>query len=84
MKPTGWEPGGVHIHAALKDLTRGERKHVANGYIGDCLPSTLQSLRRKAMFYLHIDSPNGRAGTMRLTPLAFASAGFHYPVERSL
>ena len=66
---TGWEPGGEHVVAALRGLTSTERRHVLAGYIGDCRPSTLNSLRRQAMFYLKIDSPNGRCGIMVLTPL---------------
>lgn len=68
-EPTGWEPGGKHVRAALSGLTRGERKHVAAGYVGDCTAATLRNLRNKAMFYLKIDSPNGRCGLMVLTPL---------------
>ncbi len=43
--------------------------HVERGYIGDVTPAMLRSLRAKAMFYLKIESPNGRCGFMRLTPL---------------
>jgi hypothetical protein len=66
---TGWEPGGVHVVAALRGLTKAERRHVAAGYVGDVTTATLRSLRDKAMFYLEITSPNGRAGFMKLTPL---------------
>ena len=68
-QPTGWEPGGVHVVAALKSLTRRERYHVERGGISDATPAMLRSLQNKAMFYLKIDSPNGRCGFMRLTPL---------------
>jgi len=65
----GWKPGGKHVIAALRGLTRAERRHVEAGYVGDVRPATLRSLCNKAMFFLHIDSPNGRCGFMKLTPL---------------
>jgi len=68
-KATGWEPGGLHVQDALRSLTKAERRYVEAGYIGDVTPGVLRSLREKAMFYLQIDSPNGRCGSMRLTPL---------------
>ena len=67
---TGWEPSGVHVRSALRGLTRRERQFVTDGCIhGDFQMRTVQSLKRKGMFYLHIDSPNGRCGLMKLTPL---------------
>lgn len=66
---TGWEAGGVHVVAALRGLTKAERRHVAAGYVGGATNATVRSLRNKAMFYLKITSPNGRAGFMELTPL---------------
>lgn len=66
---TGWEPGGIHVQSALRGLTRAERGHVAAGYIGSAMPSMIRRLQYKGMFYLHIDSPNGMCGTMKLTPL---------------
>jgi hypothetical protein len=67
--PTGWEPGGKRVVAALRGLTRAERKTVAAGYVCDQRPTTNRNLEHKGMFYLHIDSPNGRCGFMKLTPL---------------
>ena len=66
---TGWEAGGAHVVAALRGLTKAERRHVAAGYVGEATNATVRSLRNKAMFYLKITSPNGRAGFMELTPL---------------
>lgn len=39
---------------------------------GDFSIATFRALRRKGLFYIHIDSPNGRCGTARLTPLGEA------------
>jgi hypothetical protein len=66
--------GGVrepaYVRAAIRGLTEAQRKYVRAGYIGgDCSNAMIRTLQRKALFYLHIDSPNGRCGTMRLTPL---------------
>ena len=64
-----WKPGGRKVVEALRNLTRAERRHVEAGYVGDCQPATVRGLQRKAMFFLFIDSPNGRCGFMKLTPL---------------
>ena len=69
-EPTGWEPGGRHVIAALRGLTRAERQYVSDGCIhGDTRPATIRSLQHKGMFYLKITSPNGQCGFMELTPL---------------
>lgn len=67
--PDPWGPGGERVKAAVRGLTRAEKRVVAAGYISDCRMATVRSLQRKGMFYLHIDSPNGMCGIMRLTPL---------------
>lgn len=65
-----WGPFSANVKAAARQLTAAERRYVLDGCIhGDCRPRTIQSLKSKAMFFLYIDSPNGRWGTMRLTPL---------------
>jgi hypothetical protein len=69
MTAADWKPGGRAVVEALRGLTRAERRHVEAGYVGDCQPATVRSLQHKAMFFLHIDSPNGRCGFMKLTPL---------------
>lgn len=66
---TGWEPGGEHVKAAVRRLTRAERRAVAAGYIGSERMDTVRNLKRKGMFYHHITSPNGRCGPMKLTVL---------------
>jgi hypothetical protein len=54
-------------------LTKAQRYHVERGCIsGDCTMSTVNALKFKGLMYLHIDSPNGRCGFMRLTPLGEA------------
>lgn len=69
-RASDWGPGGKHVVTAAKGLTKAERVHVLNGCIsGDFRMSTVRSLESKAMFYLKIDSPNGRCGFMTLTPL---------------
>jgi hypothetical protein len=79
---TGWEAGGRHVRAALRGLSKAERRHVKAGYIGgDIRGSTLHSLRLKGMFYHHIDSPNGQCGIMRLTPLGVNVSALLNPVE---
>jgi len=67
---SGWEPGGEHVKAAARDLTAAERRFVIDGCIhGSFSMATVRNLDRKGLFYLHIDSPNGRSGFMELTPL---------------
>ena len=59
-----------YVQEALKSLTPARRKYVLAGCIhGDPHITTIRELQRKALFYLHPTSPNGRAGEMRLTPL---------------
>ena len=59
-----------YVKEALRGLTRTQRKYVIDGCIhGDVQGGTIHELKRKALFYLHIDSPNGRVGVMELTPL---------------
>lgn len=60
--------GGVR--AAAASLTKAQRYHVLNGCIsGDFSMSTVSALRRKGLFELVIDSPNGRYGLMKPTAL---------------
>lgn len=60
----------IQISNAARNLTRAERKFVERGCIfGDFSMQTISNLQGKGLMYLHIDSPNGRAGFMRLTPL---------------
>lgn len=56
--------------AIARGLTKPQRKFVADGSIhGDCAMVTVRALQAKGLFCLVIDSPNGRCGFMRLTPL---------------
>jgi len=60
----------AYVTEALQGLTRAQKRYVIDGCIhGDPALRTIRELQRKALFYLHIDSPNGRAGFLRLTPL---------------
>lgn len=60
----------AYVQEALRGLTKAERRHVLNGYVGDPFTmTTVRSLRRKALFFIMIDSPNGRCGFLKLTPL---------------
>ena len=68
--PGPWEAGGSEVVKVLKGLTKRERYHVERGYIGgDITPHMVRRLQHKALFYLHIDSPNGRCGMLKPTPL---------------
>ncbi len=59
-----------YVTEAMRGLTPKQRQFVIDGTIhGDFTMTTVRALRSRALFYLHIDSPNGRCGTMRLTPL---------------
>lgn len=54
----------------VRGLSKAQRQYVAAGCIhGDCTMQTVRALVRKGLFRLVIDSPNGNAGFMRLTPL---------------
>ena len=50
-------------------LTMAQKSAILDGYIGDQVMVTVNALKRKGLFHLVIDSPNGRCGFMRLTPL---------------
>lgn len=64
------EVAGRRAAAALKQLTRAQKRFVADGYIhGEFRMQTIRELLRKGLFYLVIDSPNGQCGHMELTPL---------------
>lgn len=64
------EPLPAYVADALKGLTRAQKRFVLAGCIhGDFQMQTVRELKRKALFYLHPTSPNGRYGEMRLTPL---------------
>lgn len=60
----------AYVRDALSGLTRTQKRYVMDGSIhGDPTMATIRALKAKALFYLKIDSPNGRAGFMVLTPL---------------
>lgn len=49
-------------------LTPNQRYHVERGCIsGDFTMATVESLRRKGLMELVVDSPNGKCGFMELT-----------------
>lgn len=59
-----------YVRTAMKSLTPKQKQIVLDGRIhGDVTMATVHALRRRALFNLHIASPNGRCGTLRLTPL---------------
>ena len=59
-----------YVAEALAGLTRAQKRYVIDGCVhGDCTMQTIRALQRKALFYLKITSPNGRAGHLVLTPL---------------
>ena len=58
------------VERVVQTLTPRQRQMVLSGCIhGDFTMATVNALRRKGLFHLVIDSPNGRCGFMRLTPL---------------
>lgn len=60
----------VYVQEALRGLTRVQKSYVIDGAIhGDPAPVTIRALLNRALFYIKIDSPNGRCGPMVLTPL---------------
>jgi DNA-binding MarR family transcriptional regulator len=61
------------VRAVVRGLTKPQRTLVKDGCIhGDFTMTTVRALQRKGLFSLVIDSPNGRCGFMRLTPLGQA------------
>jgi hypothetical protein len=59
-----------YVKDALRGLTAVQRQFVIDGCIhGDVTITTVRALQDRALFYLHPDSPNGRCGSLRLTPL---------------
>lgn len=65
-----------------RGLTTTQRKFLASGVIhGDFTMATVRTLKRKGLFELVIDSPNGRCGFMRLTPLGEAVRDILSPIE---
>lgn len=65
----------AYVQEALKGLTRAQKKCVLAGAIGESTMATVRTLRSRALFYFHPDSPNGRCGLMRLTPLGVTVQG---------
>jgi uncharacterized protein YjhX (UPF0386 family) len=62
-----------YIREVIGGLTKVQRMYVVDGCIhGDCQMVTVRALKRKGLFHLVIDSPNGEAGFMRLTSLGEA------------
>lgn len=74
------KPLPAYVTEALRGLTPTQKKYViAGAFHGDCTMATISVLRRKALFYHHIDSPNGRCGPMKLTPLGVTVQGILKP-----
>ena len=74
--PADHAPPPAYVVEALRGLTTTQKKYVIAGtFHGDCTMATIRALRNKALFYHHIDSPNGRAGPMKLTPLGVTVQG---------
>jgi hypothetical protein len=54
----------------MRGLTPNQKRYVIDGcFHGDITDQTARSLLGRDLFYIKIDSPNGRAGFARLTPL---------------
>ena len=52
----------------IRDLSPTQRRFVRDKNIhGDFTMATVRALKRKGLFHLVIDSPNGQCGFMRLT-----------------
>ena len=65
-----------YVRDALTGLTRTQKRFVLAGCIhGDITMRTVRELQRKALFYHHPTSPNGRCGELRLTPLGSTVRG---------
>ena len=63
-------------------LTPAQRRHIENGCIsGDFAMATVNVLARKGLFYLRIDSPNGKCGFMELTPLGLEVRALLAPTQ---
>ena len=59
-----------YVRDALSGLTPAQKRVIiAGGFSGDFTMATVRALKRKAIFFHKIDSPNGRCGPMVLTPL---------------
>lgn len=58
-----------YVQEALRGLTPVQKATIIRGYIGDETMATVSALKSRAIFYLKINSPNGRCGFMELTPL---------------
>jgi hypothetical protein len=73
-RPKAWgAPSPDAPSGILKTLTKTQRKYVSDGALhGDVTMATISVLRRKGLFQLVIDSPNGRCGMMHITPLGKA------------
>ncbi len=66
----------TYVREALKGLTRTQKRFVIDGVMhGDFTMTTVRTLTSRALFYFHPDSPNGRCGAMRLTPLGVTVQG---------
>jgi tRNA A37 threonylcarbamoyladenosine dehydratase len=59
----------AQAQSIARSLSIVQRDAVCRGGIGDHGITTVRALMRKGVMYLHIDSPNGRCGTMKLTSL---------------
>jgi len=61
------------MKALVRSLTKAQRLLVTDGCVhGDFSMHTVRALKRKGLFHLVIDSPNGQCGFMRLTDLGVA------------
>jgi hypothetical protein len=59
-----------YVLDAMRGLTKVQRQFVIDGcFHGDVTMATVRALQSRALFYLKIISPNGRCGSMVLTPL---------------
>lgn len=59
-----------YVKDAMRGLTSNQKRYVIDGcFHGDITDQTARSLLGRRLFYIKIDSPNGRCGFATLTPL---------------
>lgn len=59
-----------YVKDAMRGLTKNQKRYVIAGrFHGDITDQTARSLLGRNLFYIKIDSPNGRGGFATLTPL---------------
>lgn len=63
----------MDVEQIARSLTKAQREQVARDAIGgDFVLGTVKALTRKGLFAFSPESPNGRCGPVRITPLGLA------------